>query len=95
MDENDRIRSSTNFTTDFTNKLVQTPEAKSRTGNIVIDNRISGPAQTDAQRANDNWDWTDVVTALSWMASAPAAVLAAQNSHDDDDDDDDDDYNDT
>ena len=72
---------STNFKPDSHHNIVQTPEAAaaSRTSNFVFDNSISGPAQTDAQKANDNnWDLADAATWASWMVSIPAAVLAAQ-----------------
>ena len=64
--------------------IVQTPEAAaaSRTSNFVIDNSISGPAQTDADNNKErNWDLADAATWASWaswMVSIPAAVLAAQ-----------------
>ena len=68
-----------NFYPYFHHDIVQTPEAKSRTEKIVINNSIPVPAQTDKQRANDNNWWSDVAKATAKVAWIVApAVLAAQ-----------------
>ena len=57
--------------------IVQTPEAASRTRNIVFDNSI--PAQTEEQQANDkNW-WAKGLAAASLIV-APAVLRAQERN---------------